>query len=423
MGTVNINQAGRPLDSTTLIRDVYRALLNTSRTYAGFEKRHMAWVDSLCDRREVLDPMAGYGGLMQHCSKRTPPMATYGIECNPPAYFWQVLMHPRHADIVTELCDRMLANRAKWPRQHLRVAVSDSWFPEESLLMLDSMWHTVKDAAISVAGAQAEEISLALLLPFVGRLSSTIQGSGAIHVKEGGLCVFNGWRDDLVRYIGAVQRAVNMVARSCESTHVIRLGNACNIRLGRKRFDAMVTSPPYPNRGDYSKIFAPENEFLRWLHGKGFISPDNILHERLIGSVDVSEPERSAQHVSASLKSKSANDFVEFVAGYRGTPKAQSDNRAYYLPYYRNYFHGIETAYENISRYLSSDFIGYIIVVNNTARKRVIPVSQFICETWERLGFYTRIVGDREMSHMGGINPRVKGLSARHAEYTIRVER
>jgi hypothetical protein len=123
---------------------------------------------------------------------------------------------------------------------------------------------------------------------------------------------------------------------------------------------------------------------------------------------------------SKALKQKS---FYLFIANYSETKRAKMDNEVYYLPYYCNYFYGLERAYENISQYLASNFIGYIIAVNNTARKKIVPVSEFVQETWVRLGFQAKIESFKELAHVGGINPRVKGLSARHVEYTIKVYR
>ncbi len=419
MGTVS-----NRLNSTTLIRGVYRALLNTGRTYAAFEPRHMRWVDSLRGRKEVLDPMAGYGGIMRYCSTPDYPITAYSIEQNPPAYFWQVLTHPGHASIVKELCHNVLDRRKNWPRPHLRIAVSDSWFPEESLPIIESLWHLVMAASNQLGKGQAVEFSLALLLPFVGRLSSTIQGNVVTHVKKGGLCVYHGWQKDFAEYISALLRTVQEhSSHQTNKKHVIRLGDARTIRLGNKRFKAMITSPPYPNSRDYSKIFAPENAFLRWLNERGLISSDYVLHDRVIGGSDVSTAGGRGQQVLANIKSNSATEFLKFIAEFKGSRTAEYDNSVYYLPYYRNYFHGLEIAYENIARYLSKDFVGYVIVVNNTARKRVIPVAKFMLETWRRLGFDAQIEHDKELSHMGGINPRVKGLSARHVEYTIKVKR
>ena len=88
-----------------------------------------------------------------------------------------------------------------------------------------------------------------------------------------------------------------------------------------------------------------------------------------------------------------------------------------------DYFYELENAYRNISKYLSNDFEGYIIAANNTARKKVIPVAESIVEIWRKLNFKVKIDNNIELSHVGGINPKVKGLSSRHVEYTIKVWR
>ncbi len=72
MGSIN-----ERLDSTTLLRDIYRALLNTGRTYACFEKRHIAILNKLKKRGVILDPMAGYGGTMKFCCELEPNLSSY----------------------------------------------------------------------------------------------------------------------------------------------------------------------------------------------------------------------------------------------------------------------------------------------------------------------------------------------------------
>jgi predicted transcriptional regulator len=64
-------------------------------------------------------------------------------------------------------------------------------------------------------------------------------------------------------------------------------------------------------------------------------------------------------------------------------------------------------------------------VTNNTARNVVIPVAQSIVETFHKSNIEAKIVDKytRELSHVGTMNPRVKGFKARHMEYTIKVWR
>jgi hypothetical protein len=410
------------LGATTLVRGVYRALLADGRTYAGFEPRHMKWVERLTLRGDILDPMAGYGGLMRYCRASNHLLASYNVECNPPSYLWMVVTHPGKAEPLLALCDRLLACRGKWPQQRLRVVAGESWYPDQSLSMLQSLWHLTHGICVHVASPmEVEDLSLAVLLPFSGRLATCVQGNVVTHVKRGGFCVYRGWRDDFVTYLEALREELAVARESRSRKHTIRLGDACRIDLGQRRFAAMLTSPPYPNGRDYAKVFAPENDLLRRLSEMKLISKRCTLTGRLIGSSDVSEdgtlPDAQTVH------SKAANNFLRFIRQYDKTATAAYDNEVYYYPYFRNYFAGLERAYENIANFLAKDFLGYLIVTNNTARKRIIPVANFLLETWRRLGFQARIVDTLEVSHVGGINPRVKGLSARHAEYIVEVSR
>jgi len=74
------------LPATTLIRDVYRALIHTGRSYAAFTDKDIAFLERLRGADKVLDPMAGYGLLTQHCAKIG--QRSYCVEFNLPQYFW-----------------------------------------------------------------------------------------------------------------------------------------------------------------------------------------------------------------------------------------------------------------------------------------------------------------------------------------------
>lgn len=183
----------------------------------------------------------------------------------------------------------------------------------------------------------------------------------------------------------------------------------------------MITSPPYPNREDYSKMFAPELELLGALSREGLIG-DYTSTKALIGSVHVSRP---AAHSRRQLVSSSAQRFLETLPRHIEGAKGHYDYTVYYEPYYRTYFEDIERAYTNVAASVAGGFAGYIIVTNNTARGLVIPVAEAICEIWRELGFRSHIVDEwtEEKFHVGAINPRARGIRAKHVEYIIKVER
>jgi hypothetical protein len=96
----------------------------------------------------------------------------------------------------------------------------------------------------------------------------------------------------------------------------------------------------------------------------------------------------------------------------------------YYIPYFENYFIDLEEAYKNVSLACAdSDFEGYIVVVNNTHRNLIIPVSDVVLEVWTSLGFKTEIFEANELFHIGTKNPRARGLRAKHMEYVIKIWR
>ncbi len=95
----------------------------------------------------------------------------------------------------------------------------------------------------------------------------------------------------------------------------------------------------------------------------------------------------------------------------------------YYLPFFINYFTDVEDAFANISTSLQSRFEGYLIVVNNTHRNILVPVSEMSLEIWHGLGFNACIVESNESFHIGTKNPQARGLRAQHTRYVIKIWR
>lgn len=262
-------------------------------------------------------------------------------------------------------------------------------------------------------------------MPFVGRLASCVQGNVVTHVKQGGLCVYEGWHDDFSNYISFLRgKLIHKHDESNNVNHKSLLANCITVKLPRNKFPSMITSPPYPNSRDYAAMFGPENAFLAFLEEQGNIK-GFTLKQRLIGCPCVSESDGSQKKTPNDVKSPTARAFLKAIVGFKGSKSAMYDEHVYYLPSFSKYFHELEAAYENIAPSLSRDFEGYVIVVNNTHRKQIIPVAKVVIEIWRRLGFKAELEAEytRELPHVGGINPKVKGLAARHTEYTIKVLR
>jgi len=416
------------LDRLTLIRGVYRSLLQRGRTYAAFDSariKPLVW--QLAPRKTILDPMAGYGTIITLCASSPQKVSAFCIERNPPSYLWQLVINPCNAEQIIGIARCVLEAKREWPKASLRADISENWYPEESIKILLKLLSLVQRCSLrfNEAADDTTEIALALIIPFVGRLSSHVQGNVVTHVKKGGLCIYEDWEHDFSIYLTVLIDFLQGNLRQSNSLrHTSLLADCLSVDLSGHKFSSMITSPPYPNGRNYELMFGPENAFLQLLESEELVK-GYTLHNSLIGSPRVSTRHGEPKKDTRDLNSRTAIQFVEAVKTFRGSKSVKYDNEVYYGPYFAKYFFELETAYRNVSSHLTSGFEGYIIVVNNTHRRMIVPVAQVVQEIWVDLGFDASILPEytREMSHVGGINPKVKGLAARHSEYIIKVSR
>jgi len=412
-------EASRVLARTTLLRKIYRVLLNTGRSYAAFTEKERTLLKSFKDVKEIFDPMSGYGSLTKYCSEHG--ISSYCLEYNLPQHLWQVLSHPAQSEQYIESSRLILSWKKHWPHVRTRAVSSDDWFTPESIKLLMELLHLAKKATDEIFGKplldEDRSTSVALLLPFVGRMSCSVPGDIVTHVKKGGICVYRGWADDFELYLHALVRHLERIRQNSPcKLHTLVHGDARTFRFPRNRFKAMLTSPPYPNHRDFVSMFSPEHAFLDILKLPGGVSPRSASVD-IIGSNFVKD--RPLQ----TPKGRVAKNFLKAITEVRRNKTAIRHDTQYYIPYFENYFSDIERAYENIAPSLKQDVEGYIIVVNNTHRNLLVPVSDAIIETWTNLGFNASIAASTETFHVGTKNPRARGMRARHTEHVIRIWR
>jgi hypothetical protein len=374
-------------------------------------------VKELAPAGEILDPMSGYGSLLTYCSRAG--IAAFCLEFCLPLHLWQVLINPRNSDVILAAVDELLSDKRRWPRVKSRAVASETWFPAESQRLLLRLFELSRATVGHLAPDDIDEveIALAVLCPFAARLSCSVPGNIATHVKKGGICVYSGWHGDFEKYLRAIHYKISKgEADSHSFSHTLRFGDCRTEPFPKKRFHAMITSPPYPNARDLSITFMPEIEFLNWLASERCI--ELAPHEQhSIGSTYVHGRGYPA------VEAPSARRFLSAITAYDKTKRAQYDNKVYYLPYFANYFADLEKAFDNIAVSLARPFTGYIIVVDNTARDQIVPVSSAVMEKWQSLGYSAEVINMEERFHIGTKNPRARGLKARHAKYLIKVHR
>lgn len=411
------------------VRPIYRALFSKRRTYAAFEGDQLThMLTELRPCSPILDPMSGYGLLSYAC--RRVGVSTCSIELNPPSYLWQVLMDISRVSILLEAIDCLRITCSKLRcNQTIGLEASDGWFPLEAIRILEALWSRAYNKfSMRYSKEVAEDFLAAVLLPFVGRLSSHSAGDMNIQVKQGGVVFFRTWREDFKRYLSFLEEyLLQQGGGSLSSKHEIIFGDVTkSLTLRPRQFSYMITSPPYPNMRDYYAFFFPENYALENIFNIERFKNGNIRESMIGGSIVSSFKRRENNSLNfAAVYSNSAKRFLSDLNAWKGPKKSMRDNQTYYIPYYLNYFMMLQDAFTEIERMLAADVDAYVVVVNNTARKFKIPVDSFVKETWEQMG-YSAVEDERltnERSHVGSINPRAVGFKARHMEYALRISR
>lgn len=412
------------MNRINIIRDPYRSLLNNGRTYAAFEKTTtLPLIEKLSHHKIIADPMAGYGSLMNFCAEKNIP--TFNIEYNPPSYLWIVATNPNNSDAIINIINIVEKKNLKFLEIEKHADISSSWFSERSKEIVIRLFELICNAAKNcIERPKQEEVSLAILLPFVGRLSSHVPGNIVSHVKEGGICVYNNLKEDFKCYLLCLKnKLIGIRNNSNKEQHDVVFGDLRTIKL-ETTVSAFITSPPYPNGRDYHKMFGPENDCILFMRENRIIDGMLIIEE-LISSPIVSKFKNNYVDIIEKISSNTAKRFIKQIENFRGSKQAKYDNEVYYIPYFSNYFYQIQKAYQNFINCLEKNCEGYIVVVNNTARNKVIPVAESIVDVFNSFGFETKICENltRELFHFGSINPRAKGFRAKHMEYVINVRR
>jgi hypothetical protein len=407
------------------IRPIYKTLFSKRRAYAAFDIKMLAKImDKLQPNKTILDPMSGYGVLADFCRPRG--ISTCSVEINPPSYLWQILCDPSRKELLMEAISALKSACKKTKKNHkIKLQATDNWFPSEAERLLKNIWdYSMAELSSHFSGEIAEDTLASILLPFIGRLCASTPGSMNIQVKQGGVVFFDGWDNDLLEYLSFLEDKLIVAYINPKSQHEIVFGDVTsNYSMGQK-YSFMVTSPPYPNMRDYYSFFFPENYALEKLFCvEKFVNAS--VRKNLIGTSSISDIKKDNIIDPLTLASKSAQKFLSDLELWKGHKRSMADNISYYRPYYYFYFYMLQKAFGEIRKNLNDDINAYIIVVNNTARKFVIPVRSFVQETWESMDYFATEDEEftNEKSHIGSINPKVVGFKARHMEYAIRLHR
>lgn len=143
--------------------------------------------------------------------------------------------------------------------------------------------------------------------------------------------------------------------------------------------DAVMTSPPYCNRVDWDRLYAPEHFFLDAV---------GVWHIRteFLGTTAVHDyPNFQSDLTFVTQHSRYLADFLEEVRKRQIRHERESN---YYVKYFTRYFAGLFKVFNTVSGILSARSSGiYIAVQDNVHRGLLIEIGKAISEFLSTKGF------------------------------------
>lgn len=382
-----------------------------SRAYGGYTLKQVAFYEEAIGDpkgKRILDPMAGQGFAISKLANRGATVCLGDI--NPAPLLLAALRDPRIVANRQELTGwleaiikKLMAKRRRKPKD---VVVAD-WLSPSIKLDLDELSKIIGIGLFpkmfsSQFWLNENEIrfAVAIIVLAARKFVCYRKSDNLTWLKPGGiarevrlgpaireaLTRWNSWADDLGASICHRQGGELIV-------HSMNLENG-EIPFKRK-FDAIVTSPPYANRLDYTRLWAPETSVISHLCGA---SIDNIK-STLIGTTCVTgtdEYEKSFRSLPQIVK-KSLQEIKLDPTKY---------SESYYYPFFRNYavslMRGMQHASEKLKKHGTM-----IVIIRDTVRKDVMfPSGELVKSVLTRKNIGLKHVNSEKVvikGHIGNV--------------------
>jgi len=151
-------------------------------------------------------------------------------------------------------------------------------------------------------------------------------------------------------------------------------GDARNLRVSDATFDGLITSPPYPNRHDYSRIFHIELLIM----GEKESDVVNLRHRSLRSHVEAQKPNGS----KASISGYEVPDNLKLVL-----EKLPPEAKERIIPMLHGYFEDLYASLRVCYQALKSGARAAFVVGNVRYLGILVPVDEILADIGTQVGF------------------------------------
>jgi hypothetical protein len=272
-----------------------------------------------------------------------------------------------------------------------RRATTERWMEDSVLERLTAAWKKTAEQEAPVA-----RLTKAILLLSVRGFSSFVRTKNPTWLKPGGLRPKVSAKEVFGAAINRLGDFYQKVYGEDPPAHGGRIiltrfdATSAAPNLGT---DVVATSPPFCNRVDWDRLYAPEHFFLSavgvWHTGSEFLGTTAVD-----GYSDFSSDFEFVRGRSSYL-----DRFLRDVRERQIEGERASD---YYVKYFTRYFAGLFRVFDKAAGVLRKDSAGiYVVVQENTHRGLLIEIGKALADSLRSQGFSTSALNTWEWHHLG----------------------
>ncbi|MDD5023241.1 MAG: hypothetical protein PHU63_03670, partial [Candidatus ainarchaeum sp.] len=306
----------------------------------------------------VVDPFCGVGTTLL-CSK-SHNISSYGCDASPLAVFVSKVKTEEYTkediDELSALSKKIgqtpLQNELKWTPELFNPS---KIFPNSSLNFI----LRARENISYIENSKHKNFFLLALLSIIPQCS--------LLIKDGGVLKFDKRKSAFPAKIAFKRKIKKMISNLSKnsitgSVPKIELGDARNLSVPDNSADSIITSPPYLNNIDYTKIYGLELSLLSL--------DEHSVHSARAGSLQ-------SFHSSKQEVEKIPKEVEEFGIKY---------------PLIGAYFSDMEKVFLESYRVLKKGSSAAFIVGNSIMYETHILTDEILAEIAERIGFETEII-------------------------------
>lgn len=342
-----------------------------SRSYGGYSKRQVEYIDRIYNEatpKNILDPMSGQAlALSKYCYSGTHVNI---LDINPACLLFASLRSPELVLQRNELF--------KWFKQTLaESSISKSINCEE---IFCSKWLSKPSEEFILSYIEAFKIdrnispflsnekfwnlsprkkfAIGMLILIARSIVAHTISSNITWVKQGGALQSIDPKEKLIELAELWLSSNSLLTINEEGSLQVHTGSITQEpKFEQSQFDAIITSPPYANRLDYSVMWAPELQILSFIYD----FDTSHLKKGQVGSTVIKGLSDFEEHIDQMPQC--AKSFLHSI--YRDESYA---GKSYYYPFFANYFVTLEKSLKKISSLVANN--GHVaIFIRDTVRK------------------------------------------------------